>query len=80
MKTAYATPVAKTSKTAVAKKRQAARSLYAPKPKLTLVPRLTQPVDPRVRKIVARMLDELKRPNVIPSDVLTQGLLDARAL
>jgi hypothetical protein len=60
------------------KRREAAKSRYAPKPKPPApTPRL-DPDEERLKRIVARTLEELKQPGAIPSEVLLRALKEAR--
>jgi len=60
------------------KRREAAKSRYAPKPKpRAQVPR-PDPDEERLKRIVARTLEELKQPVAIPSEVLLRALKEAR--
>jgi hypothetical protein len=60
------------------KRREAAKSRYAPKPKPPAsAPRL-DPDEVRLKRIVARTLEELKQPAAIPSEVLLRALKEAR--
>ena len=60
------------------KRREAAKSRYAPKPKPRgPVPRL-DPDEEQLKRIVARTLEELKQPVAIPSEVLLRALKEAR--
>ena len=60
------------------KRREAAKTRYAPKPRApTPVPRL-DPAEERLKRIVARTLEELKQPAAIPSEVLLRALKEAR--
>ena len=60
------------------KRREAARSRYAPKPKAPAPAPRIDPEAERLKRIVARTLEELKRPGAIPSEVLLQALKEAR--
>jgi hypothetical protein len=60
------------------KRREAAKSRYAPKPKPPAPVARTDPAEERLRRIVARTLEELKQPAAIPSEVLLRALKEAR--
>jgi hypothetical protein len=61
------------------KRREAAKSRYAPKPKPPPAPApRADPAEDRLKRIVARTLEELKRPAAIPSEVLLRALKEAR--
>lgn len=60
------------------KRREAAKARYAPKPKPpATVPRV-DPAEERLRRIVARTLEQLKQPNAIPSEILLRALKEAQ--
>jgi hypothetical protein len=60
------------------KRREAAKSRYAPKPKPPAPAPRADPAEERLKRIVARTLEELKRPAAIPSEVLLRALKEAR--
>ena len=60
------------------KRREAAKSRYAPKPKPPAPAPRTDPDEERLKRIVARTLEELKQPAAIPSEVLLRALKEAR--
>jgi hypothetical protein len=60
------------------KRREAAKSRYAPKSKPPAPTPRVDPAEERLRRIVARTLEELKRPNAIPSEVLLRALKEAK--
>jgi hypothetical protein len=60
------------------KRREAAKSRYAPKPKPPAPAPRPDPAEERLKRIVARTLEELKRPAAIPSEVLLRALKEAR--
>ena len=60
------------------KRREAAKSRYAPKPKLPAPAPRIDPDEERLKRIVARTLEELKQPVAIPSEVLLRALKEAR--
>jgi hypothetical protein len=60
------------------KRREAAKSRYAPKPKPPAPALPPDPAEERLKRIVARTLEELKQPAAIPSEVLLRALKEAR--
>jgi hypothetical protein len=60
------------------KRREAVKSRYAPKPKLPARAPRIDPDEERLKRIVARTLEELKQPVAIPSEVLLRALKEAR--
>jgi hypothetical protein len=60
------------------KRHEAAKSRYAPKPKPPAPAPRADPAEERLKRIVARTLEELKRPAAIPSEVLLRALKEAR--
>ncbi len=71
--------------TAVKKARAANKALYAPRAKLPPAPSMPKPVhhlvsDETLKKIIQRILDELKLPGKIPSVVILGGLAEVRDL
>jgi hypothetical protein len=60
------------------KRREAAKSRYAPKPKPPAPAPRIDPDEERLKRIVARTLEELKQPVAIPSEVLLRALKEAR--
>jgi len=61
--------------------RDAQRAMYAPKARATAPARVKEtPLDVQLRKLTARVLEDLKRPNAIPSKVIAGALREARAL
>lgn len=61
--------------------KQAHAARYAPRVRYP-APRPSEPAreDARLRKLAAQVLDELKRPDAIPSRVLLAALTQAKAL
>ena len=64
--------------TQLRKRREEAKSRYAPKPKPPVPAPRADPAEERLKRIVARTLEELKRPAAIPSEVLLRALKEAR--
>ena len=62
--------------------RAAQRQAYAPRPKNLppTKPSLGVPADKRVRELTVEVLEALKRPGAVPSQVIMAALLKARTL
>ena len=71
--------------TAVKKARAANKALYAPRAKPPPAPSMPKPIhhlvsDDTLKKIIQRILEELKLPGKIPSVVIFGGLAEVRDL
>ncbi len=53
---------------------------YAPKPVVKTKPKVVSLEDEKLRRLTAKVLDELKLPNAIPSNVILAALKKAREL
>jgi hypothetical protein len=61
--------------------RGAQRAMYAPRPRpIAVVRERESEVDVQLRKLTAKVLEDLKFPGAIPSQVIAGALRQARAL
>lgn len=57
------------------------RAMYAPRPRPALASRETETaLDVKLRKLTAKVLEDLKLPSAVPSKVIAQALREARSL
>lgn len=56
----------------------AIKKQYEPKPPAKPTPKVVSLVDEKLRRLTAKVLDELKLPNAIPSNVILAALKRAR--